>query len=202
MSPPTWGPLGVPLAVPFPWLDRPALVAPEIWARFGNVATYIEPFARSLAVLLARPHLPRMEIFNDHAPHVANFWRALKADVHGVVFYATLPVREVDLRTRFHWLRTTGATRLAQVAADPEFHDAQAAGWWLSGRCRPVSRRTLWRASARLRRVRITCMEWSRAVQDAGTTAGGLTGLYLDPPYGHGEEPRRLRATEHHLERR
>ena len=38
----------------------------------------------------------------------------------------------------------------------------------------------------RLRDVRVTCGDWSRAVKDSVTTRHGLTAVFLDPPYTKG----------------
>ena len=46
------------LKAPFVWAGGKSSIAAEVWARFGDVANYTEPFAGSLAVLLARPHWP------------------------------------------------------------------------------------------------------------------------------------------------
>ena len=43
------------MKAPFPWFGGKRRVAPEIWAAFGDVDNYVEPFAGSLAVLLERP---------------------------------------------------------------------------------------------------------------------------------------------------
>lgn len=43
------------LVAPFPYFGGKRQVAAEVWARFGEVTNYVEPFAGSLAVLLARP---------------------------------------------------------------------------------------------------------------------------------------------------
>lgn len=51
-----------------------------IWPRFGDVPNYVEPFAGSLAVLLARPHAPAIETVND-ADCVAPATRILFADL-------------------------------------------------------------------------------------------------------------------------
>lgn len=44
-----------PVRAPFPWFGGKSRAADLVWARFGNVPNYVEPFAGSLAVLLARP---------------------------------------------------------------------------------------------------------------------------------------------------
>jgi hypothetical protein len=40
---------------------------------------------------------------------------------------------------------------------------------------------------ARLRRVRVTCGDWTRVLSDAATVNHGITGILLDPPYSHDE---------------
>ena len=67
------------LRAPFPWFGGKSRAAPLVWAALGDVSNYVEPFAGSLAVLLARPHAPRVETVNDADCYVANFWRALAA---------------------------------------------------------------------------------------------------------------------------
>lgn len=43
------------LVAPFPYFGGKRRAAPMIWPRLGDTPNYIEPFAGSLAVLLARP---------------------------------------------------------------------------------------------------------------------------------------------------
>jgi len=69
------------LKAPFPWFGGKSRVAPEVWARFGDVRNYVEPFFGSGAVLLGRPGgATGTETINDIDGFVANFWRALQAD--------------------------------------------------------------------------------------------------------------------------
>lgn len=53
------------LKAPFPWFGGKSRAADLIWPRLGNPANYVEPFAGSLAVLLARPDEPNIETVND-----------------------------------------------------------------------------------------------------------------------------------------
>ena len=53
------------LKAPFPWFGGKSRVAHIVWEAFGNCDNYVEPFAGSLAVLLARPHPPQTETVND-----------------------------------------------------------------------------------------------------------------------------------------
>ena len=111
------------------------IVANLIWERLGDVASYVEPFAGSLAVLLVRPHAPRVESVGDACGFVSNFWRAVKHDAEAVAVWLDYPVIERDLEARHYWLLTEGAQRLAELAGDPEGFDAQVAGWWCWGLC-------------------------------------------------------------------
>lgn len=68
------------MRAPFPWFGGKSLAAPLIWRAFGNVPNYVEPFAGSLAVLLARPGgAGKCETANDKDGLIANFWRAVAA---------------------------------------------------------------------------------------------------------------------------
>lgn len=60
------------LRAPFPYFGGKSRIAHLVWPRFGDPSNYVEPFAGSLAVLLARPHEPRIETVNDACCYVAN----------------------------------------------------------------------------------------------------------------------------------
>jgi len=122
---------------PFPWFGGKRRVAPLIWSAFGDVDNYVEPFAGSLAVLLARPtqHKARAETVNDADQFLANFWRAIAADPEAVARWADWPVNEADLFARHLWLVNTGRERLSNMDIDPEWFDAKVAGWWVWGIC-------------------------------------------------------------------
>ena len=127
------------MKAPFPWFGGKRRVAPEVWGALGDVDNYVEPFAGSLAVLLGRPHnlrdgTRRAETVNDADGFLANFWRALSADPQAVADWCDWPVNEVDLFARHLWLVNTGRSRLLEgMESDPEFYDAQVAGWWVWG---------------------------------------------------------------------
>jgi len=123
-----------PLRAPFPWFGGKSRAAPLVWEAFGDVANYVEPFAGSLAVLLARPTPPGVETVNDRDTYLANFWRALSADPEGVAHHADWPVSEADLHARHRWLVAQGDFR-QRMRADPDFFDAKVAGWWVWGIC-------------------------------------------------------------------
>ena len=76
------------LSAPFPWFGGKAPVAAQVWEALGNVDHYLEPFFGSGAVLLARPHAPRLETVNDLDGFLANFWRAVRAAPDEVAHHA------------------------------------------------------------------------------------------------------------------
>lgn len=110
-------------------------MADVVWSRFGDVATYNEPFAGSLAVLLERPHPPRIETVNDLDCYLANFWRALQHDPDAVSKYADSPVNEADLHARHRWLVEVARPTAEKVMREPDFFDPKIAGWWVWGQC-------------------------------------------------------------------
>lgn len=123
------------LKAPFPWFGGKSKVAHIVWERLGKVDNYVEPFFGSGAVLLMRPHAPKVETVNDLDGMIANFWRAVQADPEAVARHADWPVNETDLAARHYWLVTDGARRLEAILGDPGGYDAQVAGWWVWGLC-------------------------------------------------------------------
>lgn len=122
------------LRAPFPWFGGKSRAADLIWSRLGEVDSYNEPFAGSLAVLLSRPHDPKVETVNDLDCYLANFWRSLLSDPDAVAYWADYPVNETDLHARHRWL-VSQTDFVAQMKADPDFYDAKIAGWWVWGQC-------------------------------------------------------------------
>ena len=185
------------LRAPFPWFGGKSRAASIIWERFGDVANYIEPFAGSLAVLLARPTAPRIETVNDLDCNVANFWRAVQADPEAVAKFADWPVNEADLHARHRWLVAQLPAHRERMMTDPDYFDAKIAGWWVWGLCQWIG--TGWcdgkvshrrpkasgdnpgmgvhtmvnlyvlceKIASRIRRTRVLCGDWKRAVGNA-----------------------------------
>ena len=211
------------LKAPFPWFGGKSRVADIVWDRFGDVANYVEPFFGSGAVLLARPHPPRIETVNDLDCMVANFWRAVQADPEAVAQWCDWPVNEADLHARHLGLVQGLPAHRERMMTDPDHFDAKIAGWWVWGLCQWIG--SGWCAekkpaiqrphvgdagrgvhrklphvgdagmggmfedlTARLRRVRVCCGDWSRVMGDSVTWRHGVTGVLLDPPYDDGAE--------------
>jgi len=149
------------LAAPFPWFGGKRRVAPLVWERFGNVATYIEPFAGSLAVLLQRPHVPNREIVNDLDGMIANFWRAVKHAPEETAEWADQPVFENDLHARHKWLVAQRDGLVERLEADPDYCDPKIAGWWVWGQ-------SVWIGSGWCERI-----DWRQIPQIDGRSQGG-----------------------------
>jgi hypothetical protein len=122
------------LAAPFPYFGGKRRAAARIWQALGDPAGYVEPFAGSAAVLLARPAFTgrRVETLNDADGWLVNTWRAIQLSPDAVAAAAWGPVAEIDYHARLAWLQARRTPDLvAWMEGDPEAHDAKAAGWWL-----------------------------------------------------------------------
>jgi len=125
---------GMTLAAPFPYFGGKRRAAPRIWEALGDPSGYVEPFAGSAAVLLARPPFKgrRVETLNDADGWLVNTWRAIQLSPAEVARHAWGPVAEIDYHARLAWLQQRRTPDLvAWMEGDPEAHDAKAAGWWL-----------------------------------------------------------------------
>ena len=233
---------------PVVYFGGKSAVADEIWNRVGDVANYVEPFFGSGAVLFLRPGgAAGIETVNDADGMLANFWRSLQRDPDAVADAADNPVNEADLHARHLWLVGQRERITDRLCGDPDFYDAQAAGWWVwgincwigsgwcsgagpwiardgvmvrekgsgggvkrklphlgdagkgvnrqlphlgnagTGECaerREWLRQYLRGFADRLRGVRVCCGDWSRVCGPSVTGKGGVTGVFLAPPYG------------------
>ena len=123
------------LKPPFPYFGGKSKVADEVWARFGPVKNYVEPFFGSGAVLLGRPAVSGVETVNDLDGFVANFWRSMQHAPDVTAKWADQPVNENDLHARHVWLVSRRETLRAELEGDPDFYDPKIAGWWVWGLC-------------------------------------------------------------------
>jgi DNA adenine methylase len=125
----------MPQVAPFPYFGGKRRVAAEVWARFGDVQNYVEPFFGSGAVLLHRDTPVKTETVNDLDGLLCNFWRAVRADPEGVAAAADWPVSEADLHPRHLWLVRQREDITLRLMSEPEWYDVKAAGWWVWGAC-------------------------------------------------------------------
>jgi site-specific DNA-adenine methylase len=120
---------------PFPYFGGKSLATSVVWAEFGIVKNYVEPFVGSAAMLLGSPNENRIETINDFDGMISNFWRSIKHDPGTVAYHADWPINEADLFARHSWLTRQNKNVLDQLHADPEWYDAKIAGWWVWGMC-------------------------------------------------------------------
>ena len=91
------------LKAPFPYFGGKSAIAPVIWQALGDVGGYVEPFAGSAAVLLARPPVDgrRVETINDADGWLVNMWRSIQLAPDEVARHCDWPVTEIDgIRSR------------------------------------------------------------------------------------------------------
>lgn len=122
------------MSAPFPYFGGKRRAAPIVWSRIGDPSGYVEPFAGSAAVLLARPQFTgrRVETINDRDGWLVNAWRAIRFAPGDVARHACGPVTEIDYHARLAWLQgRRGDDLVSWLEGDPEVFDAKAAGWWL-----------------------------------------------------------------------
>lgn len=124
-----------PLRAPFPYFGGKSAVADLIWQRLGDVPNFVEPFAGSLAVLLARSTRPGIETVNDLDGHVTNVWRAIKYAPEDVAWWTDMPVDELTLHAAHLKLVNATAELTERLIADPRYYDAELAGYWIWGKC-------------------------------------------------------------------
>lgn len=183
-----------PLKAPFPWFGGKSRAAELIWSRFGDVDNYVEPFAGSLATLLARPTPPRSETVNDLDCYLANFWRAISLDPACVATHADWPVNEADLHSRHLWLVNQAEFR-ERMKTDPEYFDVRIAGWWVWGlscwigggwcalRERPWQQRPQLTAG---KRIGVNAVERKRPQTTAGRAGNGINSKIAQSNVGYG----------------
>lgn len=194
---------------PFPWFGGKSLAAPAVWEALGDVSHYVEPFAGSLAVLLARPGGPgRSELVNDLDGMIANFWRAVSLHPDETAAAADYPIVQVDMFARWRDLEARRDGLVERLRADPRWCDPEAAAWWVWGQsasvganwlhgydARPQSPVTrlgvhsndgasrLRAVAQRMRRVSVWCADWSACVTEGSVAGASSVGIFLDPPY-------------------
>ena len=121
------------LKAPFPYFGGKSLIGPRVWELFGPVDNYVEPFAGSLAVLLARPSpVSGPETVNDWSAHIANVWRAIQRNPQELAALCVGPVCEIETEATHNAL-VQGELELRTRMGDPDYCDICAAAWWIKG---------------------------------------------------------------------
>jgi DNA adenine methylase len=186
--------VGEALKPPFTFFGGKTALAERIVAMLPPHEHYVEPFAGSLSVLLAKPRA-RMETVNDLDGDLMNFWRMLRDRTDDLLRVAALtphsraehqasllPAEDDLERARRTWIRLTqgrGGHTIRRTSwrfyqdpkgshsSMPEYIDA-----YLERVC-PVARR--------LRGVSLECKPAADLIREYGRHRETL--IYADPPY-------------------
>lgn len=179
---------------PFAYYGGKTTLAPQIAALLPAHEHYVEPFAGSLAVLLAKKP-SRAETVNDLDSDLVNFWRVLRdqgdelrrmADLtpHSRAEYEAargeLPDDEVE-RARLTWVRLTQGRS----------HSMKPTGWWFRKNVATAGnsptdylvgyRARLAAVTDRLSGVSLESRDALDVIRDYGSEP--TVCLYVDPPY-------------------
>lgn len=183
-----------PLKPPFTYFGGKIKLAERIVALFPQHEHYVEPFAGSLSVLLAKPP-SHMETVNDLDGDLVTFWRILRerpADLERACFLtphsraehkASFKSAEDDLeRARRVWVRLTqgrgGHTSRRtgwHYNQNPAGHSVSIPGF-LDAYVKRMPSTVL-----RLRGVSLECRSAADVIRDYGRHPRVL--IYADPPY-------------------
>lgn len=184
---------------PFPYYGGKQTIAERIIAMLPNHTHYIEPYAGSLAVLLAKPRSP-LETVNDLDGELVHFWRTLREQPDALEAACALTPH------------SRGEHRQALDQPEPPADDVERARrtWVLLTQSQSggTGRRTGWRffagapkssysmpqylrayverfgpVVARLHGVSLECRPALDVIRTYGRDPGCL--LYVDPPYVH-----------------
>ena len=185
--------MGEVLKPPFTYFGGKTTIAGWIAALLPPHEHYVEPFAGSLSVLMAKPP-SRVETVNDIDGDLMTFWRVLRdrpADLeracaltpHSRAEYeaAHEPAGDELEQARRVWIRLSqGRSRNSRHAGWRHFQDAAGSGSSMPGRLRGYVERIA-PAAARAMNVSLECRPALEVVRDYGRHEGTL--LYADPPY-------------------
>lgn len=129
---------------PFCYFGGKSSVADLIWELIGNdVKRYFEPFAGSLAVLLARKREPNKlynEIVNDIDCLLVNVWRALKKASHEAALLCCDPSSQVLYWQRICYIVKNKDALLEKIIKDDEYYDVKLAAYWIYCKCSEVGK--------------------------------------------------------------
>ena len=125
------------LKAPFPYPGGKSQIAPKVWELLGDPDHFIEPFAGSLAVLLARPHyrpgVRLHETVGDYSARIAHLWRAIKLRPAEVAEACVWPAHEIDYHARHAAILRDLPALKARLLEDPDWCDPRIAGWEIWG---------------------------------------------------------------------
>lgn len=191
---------------PFTYFGGKTTIGPRIAALLPPHEHYVEPFAGSLAVLLAKPPSP-METVNDLDQDLMHFWRTLRDDPGGLERVCALTphsraeyLQSYELagtegleRARRVWVRLTqgrgGSMRRTgwRYYVNPRGYSSSMPDYLEAYTARTAA------AAARLAQVSLECKPALELIAQYGQHPANL--IYADPPYlGSVRNPRANRA--------
>jgi DNA adenine methylase len=184
----------VSLAPPFAYYGGKTTLAERIVDLLPDHRHYVEPFAGSLAVLLAKPR-SQFETVNDLDGHLMTFWRVLRdrgpelsrvcaLTPHSRAEHAASYDLDVDdelERARRIWVRLSqGRTGMLRRTGWRFYRDAARRTGSMPSTLNAYSDR-VWDAAERLAGVSLECRPALQVISDYGQHESVL--LYVDPPY-------------------
>jgi DNA adenine methylase len=191
---------------PFTYFGGKTAIAGQIAALLPAHEHYVEPFAGSLAVLLAKKPSP-METINDLDGDLMHFWRTLRDDPEGLERVCALTphsraeyLQSYDLdgtegieRARRIWVRLTqGRGRSMRRTGWRYYVNPRGSSSSMPDYLEAYTTRTA-AAAARLAAVSLECKPALELIVQYGQHDGVL--IYADPPYlGCVRNPRANRA--------
>lgn len=179
---------------PIQYFGAKGNIAELIVDRFPPHEAYVEPYAGSLAVLLAKP-VSRVEVVNDLDDRLMTFWRVLRDRPEDLDRAAALTphsrtelaaataleaVDELELARQVWVTLTQGRSRTLMKTGWRFFADPAGAGASFA-KYMDAYRERLAPAAERLRNVSLECRPALEIIRQYGAAEGNL--LYVDPPY-------------------
>jgi DNA adenine methylase len=181
---------------PFAYFGGKTTLAPKIASLLPDHDHYVEPFAGSLAVLLAK-QVSKFETVNDLDGDLMTFWRVLRdrpADLARVCALTPHSRAELDLAADLDVADEVECARRVWVRlTQSRSHSLTGSGWKYSQHLGINPNRIphsayldayahrIEAAAKRLKRVSLECRDAREIIRDYGQHSGVC--LYVDPPY-------------------
>jgi DNA adenine methylase len=167
-------------APPFAYFGGKTQLAPRIAALLPPHQHYVEPFAGSLAVLLAKPP-SAMETVSDLDGDIVTFWRVLRDQPeHQSAYQRPDGLTDLERARRVWVLLTQGRAGMLLQAGWRHFVDPTGSGAGMAGNLRGYVSR-LGPAAARLAEVSLESLPALDLIAKYGAYPNVL--IYADPPY-------------------
>ena len=196
--------MGEALKPPFTYFGGKTAIADRITALLPRHEHYVEPFAGSLAVLLAKP-LSKMETVSDLDGDLMNFWRVLR-DRPGELeracaltphsraeYLACYEAATDDLeRARRVWVNLTQGRGGQMRRTGWRYYADPSGGASMPGYLGAYVAR-LMPAAERLTSVSLECLDALDIIRRYGSHSGTL--IYADPPYLESVRAKHTRGT-------